>query len=102
MGAPYTDCMTTETAPDPVIHDWSDNLEEELVKEGMEPPHAKAFSRAFELGMMRVMSVVSTKQDLAQLKLDFQREIDRLERWLILIGGAAIGMLIALVVRAFS
>jgi len=96
--------MTTETAPapDPVIHDWSDNLEEELVVAGMEPPQAKAYSRAFELGMMRVTSVVSTKQDLAQLKLDFQREIDRLERWLILIGGAAIGMLIALVVRAFS
>ena len=89
--------MTTETPPaiDPVIRDWSNDLEAELATAGMEPPQAKAYQRAFELGMTRVMSVMATKDEL-------HREIDRLERWLILIGGAAIGLLITLVVRSFA
>ena len=89
--------MTTETPPaiDPTIEAWSDRLEEELIEVGMEPRQARAYQRAFELGMTRVMSVMATKDEL-------HREIDRLERWLILIGGAAIGLLITLVVRSFA
>ena len=60
--------MTTETAPDPIIHDWSNDLEAELVETGMEEPQAKAFARAFEPGMMRVLSVMATKQDLLETK----------------------------------
>lgn len=56
--------MTTETAPDPVIHDWSNDLEAELAEAGMEPPQAKAYARAFELGMNRVLSIMATKQEL--------------------------------------
>ena len=59
-------CMTTETPPaiDPVIHDWSNDLQDELVDAGMEPKQAHAYRRAFELGMTRVLSAVATKQDL--------------------------------------
>ena len=57
--------MTTETpAPDDVVRQWSDDLEEELVEVGMEPASARAYRRAFELGMTRVLSVVATKQEL--------------------------------------
>ncbi len=72
--------MTTETAPDPIVHDWSNNLEEELLETGMDQPQARAFARAFEMGMTRVMSVVATKQDLLLTKQDLQREIDNLRR----------------------
>ena len=96
--------MTTETPPaiDPTIEAWSDRLEEDLIEVGMEPRQARAYQRAFELGLTRVLSVMATKQDLLLTKNDLKREIDRLERWLILIGGAAIGLLITLVVRSFA
>ena len=70
--------MTTETPPaipDPVIHDWSNNLEAELTEAGMEPPQAKAYARAFEIGMMRVMSVVATKQELFLTKEELRQEM---------------------------
>ncbi len=70
--------MTTETAPDPIIHDWSDDLEEELVEAGMEPPQAKAYARAFELGMARVLSVMATKEELLLTKQELQKSIDDL------------------------
>ena len=70
--------MTTETAPDPVVRQWSDELEQELAEAGMEDPQAKVFARAFELGMNRVLSVLATKEELLQTKLDLQREIDNL------------------------
>ena len=73
--------MTTETPPaipDPVIHDWSNDLEDELVDAGMEPPQAKAYRHAFELGMTRVLSVVATKQELLLTKQDLQKAIDDL------------------------
>ena len=64
--------MTTETAPDPTIQAWSDNLEEELVEAGMEQPQAKAYRHAFELGLPRVISQTATRQelldDLAELR----------------------------------
>ncbi len=76
--------MTTETAPDPIIHDWSNDLEDELVETGMEPPQAKAFARAFELGMMRVLSVMATKQELKEeierLRSELKDEIANLRR----------------------
>ncbi len=65
--------MTTET--DPQIDVWSDRLEEELVEVGMEPPQARAFARAFELGMNRVLSVVATKQELLGAKDELRGEI---------------------------
>ena len=66
--------MTTETAPDPIIHDWSNDLEQELVETGMEDPQAKVFARAFELGMMRVLSVMATKEELFQTKQELKQE----------------------------
>ena len=90
--------MTTETAPDPIVHDWSNDLEEELVEVGMEPPQAKAFARAFELGLTRVMSVMATKQDLLLTKQDLQREIDRLRgemRYLFLFFGGIMTALLS-------
>ena len=72
--------MTTETAPDPIIHDWSNDLEQDLVETGMEQPQAKAFARAFELGMMRVLSVMATKQELFLTKQELKDEIANLRR----------------------
>ena len=76
--------MTTEAAPDPVVHDWSNDLEAELLETGMEDPQAKASARAFELGMMRVLSVMATKEELFQtkqeLKQEFKDEIANLRR----------------------
>ena len=118
--------MTTETPPaiDPLIEAWSDRLEEDLTEAGMETQQARAYRLAFELGLTRVISQTATKQELqdglllsrqellltkqelkdaiADLRNELHREIDRLERWLILIGGAAIGLLITLVVRSFA
>ncbi len=70
--------MTTETAPDPTIEAWSDRLEGELIEAGMEPAQARAYQRAFELGMTRVLSVMATKQDLLLTKQDLQKSIDEL------------------------
>lgn len=56
--------MTTETAPDPTIEAWSDDLEEELVEAGMESSQARAYRRAFELGLTRVLSQTATKHEL--------------------------------------
>ena len=56
--------MTTETIPDPTIRDWSTDLEVDLVQAGMEPEQARAYRRAFEFGMNRVLSVVATRQEL--------------------------------------
>ena len=67
--------MTTETAPDPIIHDWSNDLEAELVEADMEPPQAKAFARAFELGMTRVLSVVATKRELRDEIVALRQEL---------------------------
>ena len=68
--------MTTETPPiDPVVHDWSSDLEEELAEAGMETPQAKAFARAFELGLTRVLSVTATKQDLVLLRQEFKQDL---------------------------
>ena len=70
--------MTTETPPaipDPVIHDWSNDLEDELTEAGMEPPQAKAYARAFELGMTRVLSVMATKQELLLTKDELRQEL---------------------------
>ena len=75
--------MTTETPPaipDPVIHDWSNDLEAELTESGMEPPQAKVFARAFELGMTRVLSAVATKQELFLTKQELQKAIDDLRQ----------------------
>ena len=73
--------MVTEPA-DPQIDYWADNLEEELVEAEMDPPQAKAFARAFQLGMSRVMSQFATKQELQhgldRLRAEIQREIDLL------------------------
>ena len=95
--------MTTETPPvDPVIHDWSNDLEGELVEAGMDQPQAQAFARAFELGMTRVLSVMATKQELRELRLelkqDLQREIDRLRsemRYLFLFFGGIMTALLS-------
>lgn len=83
--------MTTETAPDPVVHDWSNDLEAELAEAGMEPPQAKVFARAFELGMMRVMSVVATKQDLEKAIAGLRSEM----RFLFLFFGALMTALLS-------
>ena len=56
--------MTTETAPDPQIEAWSDRLEEELTEAGMEQVQARAYRRAFELGLTRVISQVATRKEL--------------------------------------
>ena len=69
--------MTTETAPDPTVEAWSDNLEEELVEAGMEQAQAKAYRHAFELGMARVMSQFATKQELRQAILDLRDDLRR-------------------------
>ncbi len=78
--------MVTEPA-DPQIDYWADNLEEELIEVGMEAPQAKAFARAFQLGMTRVLSQTATKADLTvlatkeQLQMtreDLQRGLDQL------------------------
>ena len=101
--------MTTETPTiDPVVHDWSSDLEEELVEVGMEPPQARAFARAFELGLTRVVSVMATKQELLlmkqELKQDLQKSIDDLRGEMrfcfLLFGGivtALLGAILALV-----
>ena len=102
--------MTTETIPNATIRAWSENLEEDLIAAGMEQAQAHAYRQAFELGMVRVISQTATRQELqgglaglrSELRDDFQREIDRLERWLLLIGTAAIGLLTALVVANFT
>ena len=74
--------MTTETAPDPTVEAWSDNLEEELVEAGMEQPQAKAYRHAFELGLTRVISQTATRQELQdglaelrQTMLDIERRL---------------------------
>ena len=69
--------MVTQTS-DPVIREWSDDLEGELVEAGMEQAQAKAYARAFELGMMRVMSVMATKDELLLTKEELQKSIDDL------------------------
>ena len=56
--------MTTETAPDPQIEAWSDRLEAELTEAGMEQAQARAYRRAFELGLTRVISQVATRKEL--------------------------------------
>ena len=55
--------MVTEPA-DPQIDYWADGLDEELVEAGMDPPQAKAFARAFQLGMTRALQHCVTKEDL--------------------------------------
>ncbi len=64
--------MTTETTRDPVIEAWSDQLEEELVEAGM----ARAYRRAFELGLTRVISQTATRPELqdglAQVRQELQ------------------------------
>ena len=74
--------MTTETAPDPTVEAWSDNLEEELVEAGMEQAQAKAYRHAFELGLTRVISQTATRQELQdglaelrQTMLDIERRL---------------------------
>ena len=69
--------MVTEPA-DPQIDYWADNLEEELVEAEMDPPQAKAFARAFQLGMSRVLSVMATKEELLLTKQELQRGLDQL------------------------
>ncbi len=72
----------------------------------MEPPQAKVFARAFELGMLRVLSVVATKQEALQtkqeLKQEFKDEIATLRnemRFYMLINfgilGAVLGVIIS-------
>ena len=73
--------MTTETPPvDPAIDVWSDRLEQDLAEAGMEAEQARAYARAFEFGMTRVLSVMATKQELkdglADLRDQLQREME--------------------------
>ena len=72
--------MTTETAPDSVIQAWSDDLEQELAETGMDQPQARAYRRAFELGLARLLTVVATKQELkdglAELRDTLRRELE--------------------------
>ncbi|MXY86635.1 MAG: hypothetical protein F4205_04615 [Gemmatimonadetes bacterium] len=116
--------MTTETAPDPIVRKWTDDLEEELVEAGMEAPQAKAYGRAFEVGMMRVMSVVATKDELLLAKQElrdsiaesadqlrremnihvahFERRFSEFKRFMYGGAGLIIGGIITLIIRAFS
>ena len=91
--------MTTETPPaDPAVDAWSDRLEGELIEAGMEPAQARAYQRAFELGMTRVLSVMATKQDLLLTKQDLQKSIDELRsemRFQLLLLTAAISTMFA-------
>ena len=71
--------MTTDTPPaDPTIDAWSDRLEGELIEAGMEAGQARAYQRAFELGMNRVLSVMATKEELLLTKQELQKSIDDL------------------------
>ena len=73
--------MVTEPA-DPQIDYWADDLNEELVEAGMDPPQAKAFARAFQLGMTRALQHCVTKEDLRyeidKLRAEMHREIGAL------------------------
>ncbi len=69
--------MVAEPA-DRQVDVWSEHLEEELIEAGMEPPQAKAYRRAFELGLTRVLSQTATKQELLLTKQELQDSIDRL------------------------
>ena len=69
--------MVTEPA-DPQIDLWADTLEEELVEAEMDPAQAKAFARAFQLAMSRVMYQFATKADLIMVRDDLRREIGAL------------------------
>ena len=68
----------------------------------MEPPQAKVFARAFELGMLRVLSVVATKQEALLSKQELRSEIATLRnemRFYMLINfgmlGAVLGVIIS-------
>ncbi len=75
--------MVTEPA-DPQIDYWADGLDEELVEAGMDPPQAKAFARAFQLGMTRALQHCVTKEDLRyeidKLRAEMHREIASVRR----------------------
>ena len=75
--------MVTEPA-DPQIDYWADDLNEELVEAGMDPPQAKAFARAFQLGMTRALQHCVTKEDLRyeidKLRAEMHREIASVRR----------------------
>ncbi len=78
--------MVTEPA-DPQIDYWADDLDEELVEAGMDAPQAKAFARAFQLGMTRALqhcatradlALLATKEELWMVRDDMRREMDQL------------------------
>lgn len=72
--------MTTEATPDPIIAQWSESLEADLIEAGMEQAEAHAYRQSFELGLNRLMSAVATKQELkdglANLRDQLQREME--------------------------
>ena len=72
--------MTTESTPDPIIANWAETLEGDLIVAGMEHAEAHAYRQAFELGLTRMMSVVATKQELrlglATLRDELRREME--------------------------
>ena len=67
--------MTTETPSDPTITIWSERLEADLVEAGMEERQARAFGRAFELGLTRVLSQRPTQQELLAVIAELREEI---------------------------
>ena len=72
--------MTTESTPDPIIANWAETLEGDLIVAGMDHAEAHAYRQAFELGLTRMMSVVATKQELrlglATLRDELRREME--------------------------
>ena len=96
--------MTTETAPDPQIEAWSDRLEAELTEAGMEPTQARAYRRAFELGLARLISQVPTRHEfnaavaeLRQETKDASEGVKRELRFYMLINIAFFGSLAGLI-----
>ncbi len=68
------------TQIDPSVERWSDDLQEELVEVGMEQRQARAYRRAFELGLTRMLSVMATREEFFKVRDDLRQEIRDLRK----------------------
>jgi len=68
------------TQIDPTVERWSDDLQEELVEVGMEQRQARAYRRAFELGLTRMLSVMATREEFFKVRDDLRQEIRDLRK----------------------
>ena len=68
--------MTTQTPSEPSESSAivGDDLEHALHDAGVKPPQARALRAAVELIVLRLMAVMATKADLADLRQEFKAE----------------------------